>query len=110
MASGKPGASAVAFAPRPSPRTGPHLPGAAGYVFVQRLGGWKIILPAVYVAVCLVLNTGGVWGQGADDHGDSFGTATNLPLGSSRAGRIHVSDDRDVFRLHRRLGLRHWGA
>ena len=78
---------------------GPHLPGAAGYGFVQRLGGWKIILPAVYVAVCLVLNTGGVWGQGADDHGDSFGTATNLPLGSSRAGRIDPSDDRDVFRL-----------
>ena len=60
---------------------------------------WKVILPAAYIALCLVLNTGGVWGQGADDHGDIFATATNLPLGSSVAGRIDVSDDRDVFRL-----------
>ena len=60
---------------------------------------WKVIIPAAWVALCLVLNTGGVWGQGVDDHGDIFATATNLPLGSSRAGRIDVSDDRDVFRL-----------
>ena len=60
---------------------------------------WKVFLPAAYVALCLVLNTGGVWGQAADDHGDSFATATNLALGSSVAGRIDPSDDRDVFRL-----------
>ena len=38
-------------------------------------------------------------GQTADDHGDSFATATNLPLGSSSVGRIDPGDDRDVFRL-----------
>ncbi len=99
MEPGKPGASAIALAPRLSLGTASHLRGTAGYAFVQRLGGWKIILPAVYVVACLVLNTGGVWGQGTDDHGDTFATATNLPLGSSRAGRIDLSDDRDVFRL-----------
>ena len=60
---------------------------------------WKVVLPAAYIALCLVLNTGGVWAQRADDHGDIFATATNLPLGSSVAGRIDPSDDRDVFRL-----------
>lgn len=34
-----------------------------------------------------------------DDHGDSFGTATPLSLGSSVAGRIDRSDDVDAFRL-----------
>ena len=63
------------------------------------LGGWKVILPAVYVVVCLVLNTGGVWGQSADDHGDTFHTATDLPLGSSVAGHIDPGDDVDFFRL-----------
>ena len=60
---------------------------------------WKVILPAAYIALCLALNTGGVWAQRTDDHGDSFATATNLPLGSSVAGRIDPGDDRDVFRL-----------
>ena len=50
--------------------------------------------------LCLALNSSGVLGPGGtDDHGDTFGTATNLPLGSSMAGRIDHSDDRDVFRL-----------
>ena len=99
MQSGKPGAPAIPLAPRPSPGVRSHLRGTAGYPFVRRLGGWRIILPAVYLLACLVLNTGGVWGQGADDHGDTFAAATNLPLGSSVAGRIGTSDDRDVFRL-----------
>ena len=60
---------------------------------------WKVVLPAAYIALCLVLNTGGVWAQRADDHGDTFATATNLPLGSSVAGRIDPSDDQDIFRL-----------
>ena len=70
-----------------------------GYASILCLGGWKVILPAVYVVLFVVLNAGGVWGQAADDHGDSFATATNLPLGSSVAGRIDPGDDRDVFRL-----------
>ena len=60
---------------------------------------WKVVLPTAYIALCLVLNTGGVWAQRADDHGDTFATATNLPLGSSVAGRIDPADDLDVFRL-----------
>ena len=60
---------------------------------------WEVILPAAYIALCLVLNTGGVWAQRADDHGDTFATATNLPLGSSVAGRIDPGDDVDFFRL-----------
>ena len=34
-----------------------------------------------------------------DDHGDFPGTATPLPLGSSKAGRIDPGDERDVFKL-----------
>ncbi len=60
---------------------------------------WKVILPAAWVVLCLALNSGGARVQAADDHGDSFSTATNLPLGSSVAGRIDPGDDRDVFRL-----------
>ena len=89
----------MVLAPRLSLGTASHLRGTAGYAFVRRLGGWKIILPAVYVMVCLVLNTGGVWGQGADDHSDSFHMATNLPLGSSVAGRIDPGNDVDYFKL-----------
>ena len=37
--------------------------------------------------------------QTADDHGDFFGTATGLALGSSKAGRIDPGDERDVFKL-----------
>ena len=34
-----------------------------------------------------------------DDHGNFLNNATNLPLGSSIAGRIDPADDRDIFRL-----------
>ena len=63
------------------------------------MGGWKVILPAVYVVLCLALNAGGAWVQAADDHGNYLSNATNLPLGSSVAGRIDPGDDLDVFRL-----------
>ena len=53
----------------------------------------------MYVVLCLALNAGGAWVQAADDHGDAFSTATNLPLGSSVAGRIDPGDDQDLFRL-----------
>ena len=99
MKSGKPGASSIALAPRPSPEMGLRLRGTADYVLVQRLGGWKVILPVAWVVLCLALNGGGAWVQAADDHGDTFASATNLRLGSSVAGRIDPSDDRDVFKL-----------
>ncbi len=51
------------------------------------------------LALGLAVGAGGVWGQPADDHGDTFATATDLPLGSSVAGRSGHGDDRDVFRL-----------
>ena len=80
-------------------RMGSRLRRNDGYASAWPSGGWKVILPAVYVVLFVVLNAGGIWGQAADDHGDTFATATNLPLGSSVAGRIDPSDDRDVFRL-----------
>ena len=51
------------------------------------------------VLMLLLLSTGGVGGQTADDHGSTISTATKLPLGSSIEGRIDPADDRDVFRL-----------
>ena len=51
------------------------------------------------VLMLLLLSTGGVGGQTADDHGSTISTATDLPLGSSIEGRIDPADDRDVFRL-----------
>ena len=80
-------------------RMGSRLRRNDGYASAWPSGGWKVILPAVYVVLFVVLNAGGIWGQAADDHGDTFATATNLPLGSSVAGRIDPSDGRDVFRL-----------
>ena len=59
----------------------------------------KVILLAASVAICLMLGPGGAGGQTADDHGDTFATATPLSLGSSIAGRIDHADDWDVFRL-----------
>ena len=43
---------------------------------------------------------GSVTAQTTDDHGDYLNDATNLPLGSSVAGRIDPGDDRDVFKLN----------
>ena len=54
---------------------------------------------AASIILWLALGTNGVGGQTADDHGDTFATATHLPLGSSIDGRIDPGDDRDVFRL-----------
>ncbi len=60
---------------------------------------WKIVLPAICIALGLALSSGGAWGQANDDHGDTLATATDLPLGSSLDGRSDHSNDRDVFRL-----------
>ena len=60
---------------------------------------WKALLPAALVVLCLTLNAGGFRVQAADDHGDYFINATNLPLGSSVAGRIEHGKDSDIFRL-----------
>ena len=59
----------------------------------------RILLLVVSVAFCLILSADGVGGQSADDHGNTFASATSLSLGSSGAGRIAPGDDTDVFKL-----------
>ena len=51
------------------------------------------------IALCFVLSAGSASAQAVDDHGDTFATATPLPLGSSMAGRIDHGDDHDVFEI-----------
>ena len=59
----------------------------------------RLLLLSTLVILCLVLNTVGAGAQTTDDHGNTFGTATTLTLGSSIAGRIDPGSDVDVFRL-----------
>ena len=59
----------------------------------------RMLLLAAAVLFCCVTGAGNVTAQTADDHGDDINNATNLPLGSSVAGRIDPGDDRDVFKL-----------
>ena len=59
----------------------------------------KVVLLAASVALCLMLGPGGAGGQTADDHGDTFATATPLSLGSSISGHIRDGDDWDVFKI-----------
>ena len=59
----------------------------------------KTLLLAVSLVLFLILNTVGVGAQTADDHGNYLNNATNLPLGSSVAGRVDPGDDVDVFKL-----------
>ena len=47
----------------------------------------------------LILNAVGVGAQTADDHGNTFGSATPISLGSPITGRIDPGDDVDVFKL-----------
>ncbi len=58
-----------------------------------------MLLLALPVVFCLMLSPGGAGAQLPDDHGNSYGTATDLSLGSSLAGRIDYGLDKDVFRL-----------
>ena len=51
------------------------------------------------IALCFILSAGVAAAQTADDHGDTFATATPLSLGSSIAGRIDHGDDHDVFEI-----------
>ena len=59
----------------------------------------RILLLAAAVLFAFVTGAVSVTAQTADDHGDDTNNATNLPLGSSVAGRIDPGDDRDVFKL-----------
>ena len=62
----------------------------------------SLLSPASFlllIALCLILSADVVAAQSADDHGDTFATATPLSLGSSIAGRIETGNDMDVFKL-----------
>ena len=59
----------------------------------------RLLLLTVSLFLFLILNAIGVGAQTADDHGNTFGSATPLSLGSSIAGRIDPGGDVDVFKL-----------
>ena len=59
----------------------------------------RLLLLAVSLFLFLILNAVGVGAQTVDDHGNTFGSATPLSLGSSIAGRIDPGDDVDAFKL-----------
>ena len=59
----------------------------------------RVLLLSVALFLFLILNTVGAGAQTSDDHGNTFGSATPLPLGSSLSGRIDLGNDVDVFKL-----------
>ena len=59
----------------------------------------RLLLLSVSFFLFLILNAVGVGAQTGDDHGNDLNNATNLPLGSSVAGRIDPGGDVDVFKL-----------
>ena len=60
----------------------------------------KLLLAAAVAALWLALGTGGAGAQTvADDHGNTYDTATDVALGSSVEARIDPGHDRDVFRI-----------
>ena len=59
----------------------------------------RLLLLSVSFFLFLILNAVGVGAQTTDDHGNDLNNATNLPLGSSVAGRIDPGGDVDVFKL-----------
>ena len=67
--------------------------------FSKRPSVGRILLLTAAVLFAFVTGAGSVTAQTADDHGDYFNNATNLPLGSSVAGRIDPGDDWDIFKL-----------
>ena len=59
----------------------------------------KMLLLAAAVFFCFISGADSITAQTTDDHGNTLSDATNLPLGSSIAGRIDPGDDRDIFKL-----------
>ena len=60
----------------------------------------RALLIAATVAFGFLLIASNAGGQtGGDDHGNTFGTATPVELGSSVEARIDPGDDRDVFKI-----------
>ena len=68
--------------------------------FCRRALAGRILLLAAALFSCFIPGVGSVTAQTTDDHGGYLNDATNLPLGSSVAGRIDPGDDRDVFKLN----------
>ena len=73
------------------------------FKLTQRASRWpavvRMLLLAASLFSCFVTGIGSVTAQTTDDHGNYLDDATNLPLGSSIAGRIDPGDDRDIFKL-----------
>ena len=73
------------------------------FKLTQRASRWpavvRILLLAAAVFFCIITGAGSVTAQTTEDHGNYLDDATNLPLGSSIAGRIDPGDDLDVFKL-----------
>ena len=73
------------------------------FKLTQRASRWpavvRILLLSAAVFFCIITGAGSVTAQTTDDHGNYLDDATNLPLGSSIAGRIDPGDDLDVFKL-----------
>ena len=59
----------------------------------------RILLLAVLLFLFLILNAVDAGAETTDDHGNYLNNATNLPLGSSVAGRIDPGNDVDIFKL-----------
>ena len=60
----------------------------------------KLLLAAAVAAVWLVVGMGGAGAQTVvDDHGNTYDTATDVPLGTSVEARIDPGYERDVFRI-----------
>ena len=59
----------------------------------------RILLLAASLFFCFISGADSITAQTTDDHGNDFSNATNLPLGSSIAGRIDPGNDVDFFKL-----------
>ena len=70
-----------------------------GFSLSKRPPVGRILLLVAAVLFAFVTAVGSVTAQTADDHGDDINNATNLPLGSSVAGRIDPGDDLDIFKM-----------
>ena len=57
------------------------------------------VLLAIAIVLFFTASAGEVDAQPADDHGDTFRTATQISFGTPIIGRIDHGDDRDVFAL-----------
>ena len=68
-------------------------------MFFPMLSPGRLIPLAVLLILCLILAAGEARAQQTDDHGDTFGAATPLTLGTTVTGVISPAGDLDVFKF-----------